>query len=522
MQNQLLSALGTSKLSTDTSMNLNSDQLSGDFSGVMSEAMSDAMPDIMPGVMPGVMLGAAPIAASEGTLNALPELLPEDIQYSVNLDLPKNTTLSNLNSESLQSMELAKNELGTLPIGKFEVQTPAGNSDTTIPIQASPYQRPVLDTNAEPGSPMADDAILDLNNQLNPNKTAISDQEILSQTQQKPAELDSVMKNTAQLINTADPLSGQHTTTVGQTINAVERDDANHAVKVADVKYSADLDPAANRQNAIDKSTGSPQLAANTMNAKLHDSAVGLKVPTQQATPLSQQVTADSSMVNHNVAFTEAPDELVARSTAAADLELGKGALDFKQFNQQNIQNLAQFKAVHNIAAPGNLTPDYAVTPTSTQNSPTIHAQVTQAMDDSAWMQNVSDKIMLLTNAQNSTAKIQIHPPELGHILAQLKVSHGNAELLLSAQNPAVRDALEMNINQLRDSMQQANLKLDNVNISQHDLKQDHQHQDFSEKGQQSHQSGLQGDSKDELVAVNEQGAHSQQTVADGVIDYFV
>lgn len=62
-------------------------------------------------------------------------------------------------------------------------------------------------------------------------------------------------------------------------------------------------------------------------------------------------------------------------------------------------------------------------------------------------------------------AKIKIRPPELGEIIAQLKINKGSAELTLMTENNHVKQIVESNLPQLKQHFQQSNIDLTNVNI---------------------------------------------------------
>ncbi len=63
-------------------------------------------------------------------------------------------------------------------------------------------------------------------------------------------------------------------------------------------------------------------------------------------------------------------------------------------------------------------------------------------------------------------AKIKIYPPELGHVLAKLKVDKNNAELVIMAENSHVKQIIEANLTQLRENFQKSDINLTTVQVN--------------------------------------------------------
>ncbi len=62
-------------------------------------------------------------------------------------------------------------------------------------------------------------------------------------------------------------------------------------------------------------------------------------------------------------------------------------------------------------------------------------------------------------------AKINIYPPELGHVAAKLKLNKNTAELTLTASSDRVKEILEANIAQLKQHFSQNDINLTNVRV---------------------------------------------------------
>lgn len=80
-------------------------------------------------------------------------------------------------------------------------------------------------------------------------------------------------------------------------------------------------------------------------------------------------------------------------------------------------------------------------------------------------------KIDLLPSALNPLEKgtynahIKISPPELGSVMAELRIDKNSADLIILAENNQVKEIIEANLSQLRDSFQQADINLTNIHV---------------------------------------------------------
>lgn len=62
-------------------------------------------------------------------------------------------------------------------------------------------------------------------------------------------------------------------------------------------------------------------------------------------------------------------------------------------------------------------------------------------------------------------ADIRVHPPELGRVLAKLKVHENTAELVIVTQSSRVKEIVEANLQQLKDNFQQSSISLSSINV---------------------------------------------------------
>jgi flagellar hook-length control protein FliK len=72
-----------------------------------------------------------------------------------------------------------------------------------------------------------------------------------------------------------------------------------------------------------------------------------------------------------------------------------------------------------------------------------------------------------LDSAMKDTYKVnlKIYPPELGHVIAKIKVSKDNAELIILTETNAVKEIVEANLSQLRENFQRADINLTTIDV---------------------------------------------------------
>jgi flagellar hook-length control protein FliK len=64
------------------------------------------------------------------------------------------------------------------------------------------------------------------------------------------------------------------------------------------------------------------------------------------------------------------------------------------------------------------------------------------------------------------SANIKIYPPELGSVLAKLKVDKNNAELVITTESSAVKEIVESNLAQLRENFQRADITITHIQVN--------------------------------------------------------
>ncbi|WP_448563745.1 flagellar hook-length control protein FliK [Thalassotalea ganghwensis] len=142
--------------------------------------------------------------------------------------------------------------------------------------------------------------------------------------------------------------------------------------------------------------------------------------------------------------------------------------------------------------------------------------QETIAIYGKNFNQAVKDKVMVMMNQKLQQVEIRLDPPELGSM--QVKVNMQNEQAIVSfvVQNQQAKDALEQNLNKLRDMMSDSGVNVGDASVEQ----QEKQTKGDSEQGELSrHQQGNDADTQE--IEMGLVGNQLYKASATGV-DYYV
>lgn len=102
-------------------------------------------------------------------------------------------------------------------------------------------------------------------------------------------------------------------------------------------------------------------------------------------------------------------------------------------------------------------------------------------------------------------AHIKIYPPELGAVVAKLKLDKNNAELVIMTEHNRVKEVIQANLVQLRENFQNADINLTNIQVdvqtSQHGA---------NEQNASNQQSGHTTSLQDDFVSQNKQSVNNK------------
>jgi flagellar hook-length control protein FliK len=127
-----------------------------------------------------------------------------------------------------------------------------------------------------------------------------------------------------------------------------------------------------------------------------------------------------------------------------------------------------QDDATRKVSAEAMQLPDGSPLPSdvAAPRTPAIPSVVIESPAFSAtWRAEVAQEIAQFVMLRHDRAELHITPPHLGPISVQVTMDAGQANLLVTAPQPATRDALELALPQLRDSLAQQGITLGQASV---------------------------------------------------------
>jgi flagellar hook-length control protein FliK len=110
-----------------------------------------------------------------------------------------------------------------------------------------------------------------------------------------------------------------------------------------------------------------------------------------------------------------------------------------------------------------------------------------QPVGTSDWEDELGQKVVFLSNANQQSAQLNLNPKDLGPLQVVLQVSDNHAHALFVSQHPEVREAVEAALPKLREAMEQNGIGLGSASVSDGFARQ------TGQEGQSSNGSGKGG-----------------------------
>lgn len=225
----------------------------------------------------------------------------------------------------------------------------------------------------------------------------------------------------------------------------------------------------------------------------------------QTATGLSgsiQSAGTQTSVTQVNGDLSSTPLDDLSLDMAATDTTIEKGENpDFLLLNSKAALNklaeagMAATKLDESAPAADLAKPTAAsaaietLTRLTEAQSPASRAFVVQtgvpvAVGTPQWSQAVGDKVLWLAAQNVSSAEIRLDPPELGPMQVKVSVNQDQASITFTSPHPVVREALDQQLNRLREMFSEQGLNLVNVDVSDKSFAQQEREQGEANKGQ--------------------------------------
>ncbi|MTI63785.1 flagellar hook-length control protein FliK [Methylophaga sp.] len=116
-------------------------------------------------------------------------------------------------------------------------------------------------------------------------------------------------------------------------------------------------------------------------------------------------------------------------------------------------------------------------------SQPTLSLPVQPNMQNPAWSQVMSSRVVWMAKEGVQQAELRMNPANLGPVEVRLHVQNDQASVTFLAQQGTTREALEQALPRLRESFAESGLQLANAEVGE----QQHQQQEQSEQANDSH-----------------------------------
>ncbi len=117
---------------------------------------------------------------------------------------------------------------------------------------------------------------------------------------------------------------------------------------------------------------------------------------------------------------------------------------------------------------------------------------MTKPMQHPDWNKDLGERILWMNHKELSAAEIKLNPEHLGPISVRIEMQNDQATIAFTAQHAAVREVLEASIPKLREMMNEQQLNLTDVNISQNTSSGQQQQQSSSQQSPKHFEAGVQ------------------------------
>jgi flagellar hook-length control protein FliK len=102
----------------------------------------------------------------------------------------------------------------------------------------------------------------------------------------------------------------------------------------------------------------------------------------------------------------------------------------------------------------------------STPPPPQVSAVITPELGSAGWGKALGQQISWMVAGTHQTAELHLHPADLGPLQVVLSVENNQAELMFVSREPAVREAIEAAMPQLKQMLSEAGIGLGQTSVS--------------------------------------------------------
>lgn len=156
-----------------------------------------------------------------------------------------------------------------------------------------------------------------------------------------------------------------------------------------------------------------------------------------------------------------------------------------------------------------------AISVQSAKSVQTIH-QETLSIYRKDFANEVKEKVMVMINQRIKQLEIRLDPPELGSMQVKVNLQNEQAAVSFVVQNQQAKEAIEQNINKLRDMLSESGVDVGEANIEQRDAKTGDDKQQSDENGR--HGNGSEAAEDEQIDLLGRQNLYKASSTG---VDYY-
>ncbi len=143
------------------------------------------------------------------------------------------------------------------------------------------------------------------------------------------------------------------------------------------------------------------------------------------------------------------------------------------------------------------------------------------AMQQAGWSEAVVDRVMWLSSQNLQSAEIQLDPAELGRMEVRISLNQEQAQVTFASPHAGVREALEGQMQRLRELFTQQGMNLLDVNVSDQSSNRGWQGQEGDGRGRDGGGGESLGMGDDELALSPAEPRSNSLHSGRGMVDYY-
>jgi flagellar hook-length control protein FliK len=306
------------------------------------------------------------------------------------------------------------------------------------------------------------------------NKNIANDLNIM-QSAYKSAMSDissGVEANFKNVLNSQLQFKPDHNESISANTNTSPPDQTKPSEKNLDKSANTDNKKIGKKHEKIEKSTNDKNTNETMQQKTTRSDTPSIDVEKNQSSAtinnLPNNITTDIEALN-NLTSTNLITEMADKNLALLNVPTPLGVIGAPAPPFSLTTNSSNTISGSVTSTPELESPIQAIATANMLTTSTVLAASApsgNSLNSANWQQEVTQKIIWMTNSENQSATIILNSLELGPLKIVIHVTAAQAEANFTSNNPQLRQALEDGMSSLREMMKQSGIELGQTNIN--------------------------------------------------------